>query len=130
MWSQMSTSHGRRASWPPSGGQAVSGPGRGKGEDTGMLRRLTIGTLAAAALLGGSVLTVTVERAQAQALSCNSWQGNNWACSENHFNQGSPDRNTMQVPDRAPQTTASAAQSGQAVSQAGPQPEQQEEAHE
>ena len=96
-----------------------------------MLRRLTMGTLAAVALLGGSVLTVTTERAQAQALSCSSWLGNNWACGESHFNQGGPDRSTVQVPDRAPQTTTMASQSaGQADSQAGPQPERQEEAHE
>ena len=127
----MSTSHGRPAPWPPGGGQAVGRTGRGKGEDTGMLRRLTIGTLAAAALLGGSVLTVTVERAQAQALSCNSWQGNNWACGENHFNQGSPDRNHRAgAGPRAADDGLWPAQSGQAVSQAGPQPEQQEEAHE
>jgi hypothetical protein len=96
-----------------------------------MLRRLIIGTLAAAALLGGTMLTLATERAQAQALSCSSWLGNNWACGENHFNQGGPDRSTVQVPDRAPQTTAMAGQStGQADSQAGPQPEQQEAAHE
>jgi hypothetical protein len=97
-----------------------------------MVRRLAIGTLAAAALLGGSVLTVSVERAQAQALSCSSWLGSNGACSESYFNKDSgPDRNTVMVPDRVPQTTASASQSaGQADSQAGPQPEQQEVAHE
>jgi hypothetical protein len=78
------------------------------------------------------MLPVTVERAQAQALSCQSWLGSSGACSESYFNKDSgPDRNTMVVPERAPQTTATASQSaGQADSQAGPQPEQQEVAHE
>jgi len=97
-----------------------------------MLRYMAIGALAAAVLLGGSAIGGAVERAQAQVISCNSWQGNNWACSENHFNQTpatSPD--AMTVPNPAPQMAASTNQTAQQVdSQAGPRADTDSQAQE
>ena len=97
-----------------------------------MLRYIAIGTLAAAVLLGGSALGGAAERAQAQVISCSSWQGNNWACSENHFNQTpatSPDAMTAQNP--APQMAASTAQNAQqSDSQAGPRADTDSQAQE
>lgn len=86
-----------------------------------MVRRLAIGTIAAAALLGVGLT------GQAQAQSSCTYAGNN-ACGEVRFN-ASPDpsdaRPAIQIAGQAQMPTASAPASAQSASQAAPQAEAQ-----
>ncbi len=97
-----------------------------------MRRYMAIGALAAAVLLGGSAAIGVAEQAQAQALSCNSWQGNNWACSESHFNQTpatGPDAQAT-LSDRGAQALSADQSTQQADSQAGPRADNDAQAQE
>ena len=89
------------------------------------MRRLVIGTLAAALLAGG--LAGSAPRVQAQAYDCVAEFGTSAACGEIRFNM-SPAPDTMPPAPivAAPQPAPLAAQPGaQDQSQAGPQAEQQ-----
>jgi hypothetical protein len=84
-----------------------------------MVRRLFVGTLAAAALVGGSM----TDRAQAQTSECRSYNASG-ACGEIRFNQA-PDPT-----ERPPAPQIAGMPSGQAASQAAPQAEAQPAAEE
>ncbi|HLH27007.1 MAG TPA: hypothetical protein VK066_31170 [Chloroflexota bacterium] len=88
-----------------------------------MIRRLAIGTIAAAALLGAGFSG----QAQAQTQTCATWITNG-ACGESHFNQApdpSDPRPAMQIAGQAQLPPAAAQAATGSASQAGPQADSQ-----
>ncbi|HZS02288.1 MAG TPA: hypothetical protein VFE37_26465 [Chloroflexota bacterium] len=88
-----------------------------------MVRRLAIGTIAAAALFGGAFAAT----AQAQVANCDSWNRGG-ACGEIRFN-ASPDPSDaapqIQIAGQAQMPPAAAQASSATTSQAAPQAEAQ-----
>ena len=93
-----------------------------------MVRRLMVGTIAAAALLGGTLAFGLADSAQAQVFECRASFGGNAACGEVRFNE-SPDprepRPQMQIAGQAQMPPQTGQASVQSASQAAPQAEAQ-----
>ena len=99
-----------------------------------MFRKLVVGSFAAAALVGGSL--VAGETAQAQMMHCQSIFGGAAGCAEANFNRDSgPAPGTVVVTEQGSIWATGyvqqiQAQQQQRASQAGPQPEAQAQAEE
>jgi hypothetical protein len=102
-----------------------------------MFRRLLIGSFAAVALVGGSLVVASAPTAHAQVLACAGWLGGSAACNEGYFNKDTGVPNgTVIVTEQGtliPSTNQAASwqpRQQPTTSQAGPQPETQPSAQE
>jgi hypothetical protein len=101
-----------------------------------MFRRLLLGSIAAAALVSGSLTVASTPLAHAQTLACAGWLGGNAACNEAYFNKDTGVPNgTVIVTEQGvliPSTNQAATWQPRqpTTSQAGPQPEAQPAAQE